>query len=73
MHARLSWVLRWPKNHLFEGAPHAIQTADVSPRLAMHILGPCSVPVLELGVPQRERTVRGEDRFKAVWIAQEAI
>ena len=75
MHPFPPWVLRRPKNRLFEVAPHAIQPADVCPRLGRPTPGPGpgSVLVLELGVPQRERTVRGEDRFNAVGIEQDAI
>ena len=69
----LPWILRRPKNRLFEGASHAVQTADVCPRLATRIPGPGSVLVLHFGVPQRERTVRREERFEAVGIAQDAV
>ena len=67
------WVLGWPKDRLFECAPHAVQTTDIGPRLSTRILDPVDLLVLDHGVPERQGTVRGDDRFKDFGIAQDAI
>ena len=67
------WVLGWPKDRLFECAPHAVQTTDICPRLSTRILDPRDLLVLDHGVPEREGTVRRDDRLKGIGIAQDAI
>ena len=63
------WVLGRPEDGLLERAPHVPQPADVRPRLARRRL----LLLPQLGVPQRERPVRREDRLNGGSVPQDGV